>query len=38
VLLNFSAEERPGADNVVLATEPGTGTVLPPRSGVVAVD
>jgi alpha-glucosidase len=35
VLLNFSGEERPGADGVVLATHPGAGKVLPPRSAAI---
>jgi alpha-glucosidase len=37
VRLNFSDEERPGADDVVLTTEAGAGRALPPRSGVVSV-
>jgi glycosidase len=37
VRLNFSGEERTGADDVVLATEAGAGRALPPRSGVVSV-
>jgi alpha-glucosidase len=36
VVLNFGDEERKGAKDVVLATEPGAGKVLPPRTGVVA--